>query len=59
MKSLCHVRPTVEGRNRLPGDLELVADLFEQAVGERCGVVTLEVAWESELRENVGAECTY
>ena len=53
MKSFCHIGPIVEGRECLAGDLELAADSFDQVVGERGGVVTLEGIGESEVGEDV------
>ena len=53
MESFCHVGPVVEGRDCFGGDLELAADFFEQVVGERGGVVTLEGTGESEVGEDV------
>ena len=57
MESFCNVGPVIEGRYRIRGNLESGADFLEKVVGERCGVVALEGAWQSEVRENVGVEC--
>ena len=56
MKSFCHVGPVVEGRDCFGGDLELATDFFEQVVGERGGVVTLEGTGESEVGGDVRIE---
>ena len=57
MESFCNVGPVIEGRNRIRGNLESGTDFLEEVVGEGCGVVTFEGAWQSEVREDVGVEC--
>ena len=57
MESLCNIGPVIERRYRFGGDLESGADFLEKVVGERCGVVALEGAWKTEVREDVGVEC--
>ena len=57
MESFCNVGPVIEGRYRIRGNLESGADFLEEVVGEGCGVVTFEGAWQSEVREDVGVEC--
>ena len=56
MEPFSHIRPVVVGWNCFAGDLELVADFLEQAIGEGVGVVTLEIAWQSEVCKDVGAK---
>ena len=43
----------VEGRNCFCADLELAADFFEEVVGERGGVVTLEGTGETKVGEDI------
>ena len=57
MESFCNVGPVIEGRYRISGNLESGTDFLEEVVGEGRGVVALEGAWQSEVRENVGVEC--
>ena len=57
MESFCNVGPVIEGRNRIRRNLESGTDFLEEVVGEGCGVVTFERAWQSEVREDVGVEC--
>ena len=57
MESFCNVGPVIEGRYRIRGNLESGTDFLEEVVGEGCGVVTFERAWQSEVREDVGVEC--
>ena len=57
MESFCNVGPVIEGRYRTRGNLESGTDFLEEVVGEGRGVVALEGAWQSEVRENVGVEC--
>ena len=57
MESFCNVGPVIEGRYRIRGNLESGADFLEEVVGERCGVVAFEGAWQSKVCEDVGVEC--
>ena len=57
MESFCNVGPVIEGRYCIRGNLESGTDFLEEVVGEGCGVVTFERAWQSEVREDVGVEC--
>ena len=56
MESFCHVGPVVEGGDCFGGDPELAAGFFDQVVGKRGGVVTLEGTGESEVGEDVRVE---